>query len=116
MGLLRNTGTWLRAIFGGTRGPAKFQRSVFKGHQPCQLDDRWMKRIVELADGKSIEEISRILYLEELGSGAGLADLGLWQSTFYQEVTRVLQDMSDGGYVRLVSSMEFEGQHQCSQS
>jgi hypothetical protein len=89
---------------------------VFQGHQAYELDDRWMKRIVELADGRSIEDIFRILYLEELASGAWLADIGLWQGTFYQEVARVLQNMSDDGYIRLTSSEEFEGGHQSSQS
>jgi len=94
--------------------PGKFPELVFRGDEPCQSNDRWMKRIVDLADGRSIENICRLLYLEELKSGAGLTDIGLWRNMFDQEVTTILKAMSERGYIRL--NRPTDGDPQCQPS
>ena len=62
-----------------------------------------MKRIIALADGRSAEEVAQVLYLEELRAGGEIADIGLWGSLFFDQVNLTLKEMSERGYIRLIS-------------
>ena len=69
-----------------------------------EMEDPWEKRIVELADGKSIREISEILYWDELKGGAWLTDIGLWRDLFYRDVARTIGKLSRTSYIQLEPS------------
>ena len=61
----------------------------------------WEKRIVELGDGRSVDEIMRALYHEQLERGAGLVDVGTWKSFFDRSVVDTMGDLVDQGYLQL---------------
>ena len=61
----------------------------------------WEKRIVELADGRSLHEIMRTLYHEQLERGAGLVDVGTWKSFFDREVMDTIGDLVRKGYLQV---------------
>jgi hypothetical protein len=78
-----------------------FQEFVFRVAEASAVKDPWLRRIIELADGKSVEEISEALYLEELRAGAWDADIGFWRTTFYREVGQTIGKLASQGYVRM---------------
>ena len=52
---------------------------------------------MELADGKSIEQIIEILYREEIRMGAWVVDIGVWKNLFDQCVVKTICELTDGG-------------------
>ena len=72
--------------------------------------DPWEKRIIQLADGKSVEEISRILYLEELRTGAWEADIGLWGNIFDRDVVKTIRALESRGYVHVRNPAATDGE------
>jgi len=77
------------------------QQHVFRLVEAGEVKDRWLRRIIELADGKSVAEIAEALYLEELRAGAWDADIGFWKGTFRREVTKAIGNLASQGYVRV---------------
>jgi hypothetical protein len=77
------------------------QQFVFRVAEASAVKDTWLRRIIELADGKSVEEISEALYLEELRAGAGDADIGFWRTTFCREVAKTIAKLTGQRYVRV---------------
>ena len=75
------------------------QQLVFRLADPSDLQDTWRRRIIELSDGKSISEITEILYREELKMGAWVVDIGLWKHLFDQGVITTLIELAQSGYV-----------------
>lgn len=77
------------------------QQRVFRLVDSKDLQDTWRRRIIELSDGKSISEITEILYREELKMGAWVVDIGLWKHLFDQGVITTLVELAQSGYVCL---------------
>ena len=77
------------------------QKFVFRLDLVSAVKDSRMGRILELADGKSVEEIAEVLYAEELRAGAWLVDIGVWRSLFDQDVVKTLNQMADLGYIQM---------------
>ena len=46
-----------------------------------EIKDAWESRIVELGNGRSIGEITEILYREEIMAGASVVDIGIWKAS-----------------------------------
>ena len=77
------------------------QHLVFRVAEAREVKDPWLRRIIELADGKSVEEISEALYSEELRAGAWDADIGFWRTAFCREVAKTIGKLASQGYVRI---------------
>jgi len=82
-----------------SRNPS--QQLVFRVAEAREVKDPWLRRIIELADGKSVEEIAGALYLEELRAGAGDADIGFWRTAFCRDVAKAIGKLASQGYVRM---------------
>jgi hypothetical protein len=77
------------------------QQFVFRVAEASEVKDTWLRRILELAEGKSVEEISEALYLEELRAGAWDADIGFWRTAFCRDVAKAIARLAGQGYVRM---------------
>jgi len=77
------------------------QQRVFRLVEAREVKDRWLRRIIELADGKSVAEIAEALYLEELRAGAWDADIGFWRTAFCRDVAKAIGKLASQGYVRM---------------
>ena len=65
----------------------------------------WERRIIDLADGKSINEILEAMFSEELMAGAWMVDIGIWRNLFDQSVVKTIGELADLGYIRLEPSI-----------
>jgi len=82
-------------------GQKSSHQFVFRVAEASEVKDTWLRRIIELADGKSVEEISEALYLEELRAGAWDADIGFWRTAFCREVAKTIGRLTSQGHVRI---------------
>ena len=97
----------LTRIFGGRQAEDKSLRSVVYKVKPLShYSDSWEWTIVEQSNGKTISNIVESLYLEALGNGARLADIGIWKSLFDRTVLAKVYQLADGGYIRLLNDRE----------
>ena len=92
-----------RRLFAEPTGEKAACQLVFKVKRDGEAEDRWVGRIIQLADGKSIKEIAETVYLEELRAGGQEADIGLWKTPYCREVTRTIGRLADQGYLRVLS-------------
>lgn len=69
----------------------------------------WEKRIVDLGDGRSVPDITRALYQEQLERGAGLTDIGIWKGLFDRSVADTVGDLVDRGYLQVKTNREPAG-------
>jgi hypothetical protein len=60
----------------------------------------WQSNIIELAEGRSVDEIAAILYSQELARGASEAYLTLLQRRFAQDVAETVDELVGEGYLR----------------
>ncbi len=96
--------TMVRTLFSGPVSQKPASQLVFRLIDPCEVKDVWVRRIIGLADGRTIEEISEEMYLEESGSGAWVSDVGLWRNLFHRDVANTIGGLASRGYVRLEDS------------
>ena len=64
-------------------------------HEPLE------RRIVELADGRSLAEIIQILYAEEVRAGAWIVDIALWKEVFDGSVMVAVRRLAERGCLYL---------------
>jgi len=72
---------------------------VYRTVAPSAVQDPWERSIIELADGRSIGEITEILYREEIRSGAWALDIGLWRHLFDHCVVNTIRKLESQGYI-----------------
>jgi hypothetical protein len=96
---MRSITMLVKMAFPEPAGQKPSQKSVCRVAESREVKDTWPRRVIELADGKSVEEIAEALYLEELRAGAWQADIGLWKSAFYREVAQTIGTLAGQGYV-----------------
>lgn len=75
---------------------------VYRTVAASATQDPWERRIVELAEGRSIGEIIEILYREEIRSGAWAVDIGLWKHLFDQSVVNTMRELASRGHICLI--------------
>jgi hypothetical protein len=66
------------------------------------VQDPWERRIIELGEGRSIGEITEILYWEEVRRGAWAVDIGLWKHLFDQCVVNTIRELASRGHICLM--------------
>ena len=64
-----------------------------------EVEDPLQRRIIALADGRSMSEIIDILYGEEVCAGAWAADIGIWKGRFRDDATKVIGEIVRLGYI-----------------
>ncbi len=69
----------------------------------------WEWIIVEKCGGQSIRQVVQTLYLDELGKGAWLTDIGLWKSLFDRAVLETVYDLARFGYISLLPDPKQSG-------
>lgn len=98
---MRSITTLVKLAFPEPVSQALSHQFVFRVVGAGEVKDPWLRRIIELADGKSVEEISEALYSEQLRAGAGDADIGFWRTAFCREVAKTIGKLASQGYVRM---------------
>lgn len=71
-------------------------------------NDRLERRITELADGKSIDEILDTVFSQEVRAGAWVVDIGIWRNLFDQSVVKTIGELAYQGYICLEPSIKEE--------
>lgn len=89
------------------RGEAR-QQVAYRVKGADEVKDTWKRRIIDLADGKSIDETLDILFREEIRSGAWVVDVGIWRGLFDQDVIKTIGELADQGYICLEPSIREE--------
>ena len=79
-------------------------KRLFSVSDPGAVDVGLERRIVELGDGRQVDEALAILYREELRAGAWMADIGVWKTLFLDGVMKVIGDLAAQGHVVLEDS------------
>lgn len=74
---------------------------VYRVAQADEVRDPWKKRVLELADGRSIGEIKETLYRQEIMAGASEVDIGMWKNLFDQSVLKIIDELADSGHINL---------------
>ena len=77
------------------------KQRVYRVIDASEVADAWVRRIVELSDGKSIGEIVEVLYGEEIRAGSWAVDIGLWRNLFDQSVVKAIGQLADSGQIWL---------------
>lgn len=75
---------------------------VYRMKETAGTKDSWDRRIVELGDGKSVGEIIKALYNEELQRGAQRADIGMWKHLFDRSVVEKIGELVNRGYIDVI--------------
>ena len=92
----------LGRVFGaGPEGPSYTRQYVFRVREASEAENSMMSRIIELADGKSMGEISEVLYSEEVRAGDWVADIGFWRNLFYRDVIETIGELVRLSYLRV---------------
>ena len=81
---------------------------VYRVVEASRIEGAYEKRIVELADGRSIGQIVEALYREEVNAGAWEADIGLWKGLFSKCLIEVIGNLTQRGYISLAEDGENE--------
>ena len=90
---------------------------VYRAVEVSAVQDPWERRIIELGEGRSIGEITEILYREEIRSGAWAADIGLWKSVFAECVVNDIVGLVSLRHIRLISGdISYDGRSIFSQT
>lgn len=74
---------------------------VYRVTQADEVRDSWKRRLIELADGRSISEIQETLYRQEIIGGASEVDIGMWKNLFDQSVLKTIDELANCGHVCL---------------
>jgi len=102
--LLRLTGALMAMFTRNSVGGEATQQVVYRVKGANEFKDRWKRRIIDLADGKSIEEILDAMFTQEVRAGAWLVDIGIWRNFYDQDVIKTIGELADQGYLRLASN------------
>ena len=70
--------------------------------------DAWEKRILELSDGRTVEEIIDSLFREEVQRGGASADIGIWKGLFDRAVAREILHLVGRGMIHLADYTHIE--------
>ena len=76
---------------------------VYRLKGPIGIKDPWIKRIVELANGATVGDVTRTLYLGGIKSGASGAHIGMWRKEFDQSVFKAMSELVKQGYLGIGS-------------
>ena len=76
-------------------------RTAHRLVESTDLHDGWAKRVIELADGRTVGEIATTIYGDELRCGAWIADIGLWRHLYYRSVIAAVEEMAERGHIAL---------------
>ena len=63
-------------------------------------DDPWESRILDLCDGRHVDNLKEAVLRQLASSGSG-ADIGLWKTAFEKELNATLGSLASRGYIRL---------------
>jgi len=66
-----------------------------------EVKDIWEKRIIDLVNGKTIDEILDAMFSQEVRAGAWMVDIGIWRNLFEQDVVKTIGELADRGYISL---------------
>ena len=75
-------------------------RTVLRAVEGGKAKAAWQSNIIELAEGRSLDEIAAILYSQELARGASEAYMALLQRQFAQDVAETVDELVGEGYLR----------------
>lgn len=75
---------------------------VYRTIVASAVQDPWERRIIELGEGRSIGEITEILYWEEIRRGGWAVDIGMWKHLFDQCVVNTIRGLASRGYICLM--------------
>lgn len=81
------------------------QQIVYRVKGANEVKDIREKRIIDLANGKSIDEILDTMFSQEVRAGAWVVDIGIWRNLFVQSVVKTIGELADLGYIRLEPSI-----------
>ena len=90
-----------RLFTGGPAEDGKSRQLIYRVGSIDGLRDPWLRRIVELGDGRTVGEIAEALYHRELHRGAGLVDIGIWKCFFDASVRRSIGHLVYQGRLRI---------------
>ena len=79
---------------------SNYPSRVYRVAEPDGVREAFLRKVLDLADGRSIEEIAERLYLDELQAGAWVADIGLWKNRYIQDIARSINGLESQGRVR----------------
>jgi len=77
------------------------QQALYRVKGANEAKDIWEKRILDLADGKSIDEILDAMFGQEVRAGAWVLDIGIWRNVFDLSVVKTIGELADQGYIHL---------------
>jgi len=84
------------------------QQIVYRVKGADEVKDTWKRRIIDLADGKSIDEILDAIFSQEVRAGAWVVDIGIWRNLFDRDVVKTIVELADQGYICLEPSIREE--------
>ena len=93
--------TVAKALASTDPDPQMTRQLVYAMSDTHGVGDELARRVIELGDGRSVGEIIAIIYGQELGAGAWAVNIGIWSDIFAQSVIKIINDLSDTGYIRL---------------
>ena len=104
MGILITTARMLGFVHEESKESKKTRPSrvlVFRTEESNGVKDPRYKRIIELANGQSVGEITEFIYYEQLRRGAWLADIGLWKDMICYDLEKSIGQLAAMGFLRL---------------
>ncbi len=84
------------------------QQIVYRVKGTNEVKDIWEKRIIDLADGKTIDEILDAMFYQEGKAGAWVVDIGIWRNLFDQDVVKTIGELADQKYIRVKCNIKEE--------
>lgn len=75
------------------------RQRVYRLKEAGEVKEPWRRRIVALSNGRTVDEITRTLYLDEVERGAWLVDIGMWKTAFDRSVMDTIGELANRGYV-----------------
>lgn len=79
--------------------PEREIQFVYKIEGPTKHMKYYRKRILELSDGCSVNELVQRLYCEEKNHGGAVAGIGLVESAWKEEMAREIDQLTKDGYL-----------------
>lgn len=76
-------------------------RTAHRLVESTDMHDGWAKRVIELADGRTVGEIVAVIYRDELRCGAWMADIALWRHLFHRSVIAAVEELAERGHIAL---------------
>lgn len=95
---IRNLARWLFAGPESSVSNLTLVRSVKEVNGTCHP---WERRILDLADGNSPEQVADLLYRDLLAKGAHLVDIGIWRNLFRRSIEGEIGQLVSAGYLSI---------------